>query len=510
MDTIKKIWNEKPLTLILWLAVLFRLLAVFFSKGFGMHDDHFLVIEASQSWVDGYDYNNWLPGSTKDASPTGHSFFYVGFHYLFLYLLDFLGIHNPQGKMFLVRLIHAAYSLITVILGYRIALKIHNRRSARLAGLLLALYWLMPFLSVRNLVEVVCVPPMMYALWLIIKNEHKTNNLKYFFWAGFFLGLAFSIRYQTLIFTGGVGLALLLQQKWKETLFTALGTLLSIFLVQGIVDLFIWGYPFGELQAYILYNLEHAYDYNVIAWYSYILLILGLLLPPVCFFIFFGFLREWRKNLLLFLPSALFLIFHSAFPNKQERFILPIIPFIIVLGIVGWLKFYDHSTFWQKHRKLHLLSWSFFWVINLSMLLIVSTMYSKKARVESMTYLSKYDNIGFILTENTNKDDTKMIPRFYLGEWVKEHKITKQIPIEWHAGNGHLSGPGAASFVLFFEKDSLDKRVQNLREEMPGLVFEEKIEPGFVDKVMHWLNPVNANNVIYIYRNKEKIPKKKP
>ena len=137
-------------------------------------------------------------------------------------------------------------------------------------------------------------------------------------------------------------------------------------------------------------------------------------------------------------------------------------------------------------------------------------MYSKKARVESMTYLSKYDNIGFILTENTNKDDTKMIPRFYLGEWVKEHKITKQIPIEWHAGNGHLSGPGAASFVLFFEKDSLDKRVQNLREEMPGLVFEEKIEPGFVDKVMHWLNPVNANNVIYIYRNKGKIPKKKP
>ncbi len=510
MDTIKKTWNERPLSLILILAIFFRLLAVFFSKGFGMHDDHFLVIEASQSWVDGYDYNNWLPGSTHDASPSGHSFFYVGFHYLFLYLLKWAGIVDPQVKMLLVRLIHAVYSLITIVLGYKITLRIHNIRSARLVGLLLAIYWLMPFLSVRNLVEVVCVPPMLYATWLILKNEDNKHKLQHFFWAGFFLGLAFSIRYQTLIFTGGVGLVLLIQQKWKGTFLTAAGTLVSIFLVQGIVDFFIWGYPFAELQEYVSYNLENAYEYNVIAWYSYFLLILGLLLPPVSFFIFFGFLRRWRKNLLLFLPSALFLIFHSAFPNKQERFILPIIPFIIILGVVGWFSFYEKSQFWQQHKKMHLAAWAFFWVLNLIMLPVVSTMYSKKARAESMTYLSKYKNIDFILSENSNKDDTKMIPKFYLGEWVRDHKITKKIPIEWHVDNMTLSGEGAASFVLFFEEDKIKSRVEELKKVMPGLVFEKRIEPGFVDRVMHWMNPVNANNVIYIYRNTEKIPNKKP
>ena len=33
-----------------------------------MHDDHFLVIEAAQSWVDGYDYKGWK--SLKDANCT--------------------------------------------------------------------------------------------------------------------------------------------------------------------------------------------------------------------------------------------------------------------------------------------------------------------------------------------------------------------------------------------------------------------------------------------------------
>ncbi|MDZ7741114.1 MAG: hypothetical protein U5Q03_05025 [Bacteroidota bacterium] len=253
--------------------------------------------------MDGYDHSKWLPGSTQDASPAGHSFFYVGFHYLFLYFLKWIGISDPQAKMLLVRLIHAAYSLLTIVLGYKIALRIHNIRSARLVGLLLSIYWLMPFLSVPNLVEVVCVPPM-----------------------------------------------------------------------------------------------------------------------------------------------------------------LP----------------------------------------------IVSTMYSKKARVESMTYLSKYEDIGFILSENTNKDDTKMIPKFYLGEWVRDHEITKEIPIEWHIDNKTLSGEGVASFVLFFEADNIGRRAERLKEVMPGLVFEKKIEPGFADKIMHWMNPVNANNIIYIYRNTDKIPDKKP
>ena len=51
-------WNKQPLTALMLLAAIIRLPAVLFSKGFGWHDDHFLIIESSQSWADGLDYNN--------------------------------------------------------------------------------------------------------------------------------------------------------------------------------------------------------------------------------------------------------------------------------------------------------------------------------------------------------------------------------------------------------------------------------------------------------------------
>jgi len=48
---IKNTWADQPLTIIMGLAVLFRLLAAIFARGWGMLDDHYLAVEAPQSWV---------------------------------------------------------------------------------------------------------------------------------------------------------------------------------------------------------------------------------------------------------------------------------------------------------------------------------------------------------------------------------------------------------------------------------------------------------------------------
>ncbi len=504
MNRIKTTWQNNPLTLIIWLAIILRLIAAIFSKGFGMHDDHFLVIEPAQAWIDNYNYNNWLPGSVD--KPSGHSFFYVGIHYLIFSVTDWFNFTDAQGKMLLIRILHAFYSLITVVVGFKIVERLANKKVAAYTGLLLAVFWFIPFLSVRNLVEVVCIPPMIYGIWLIIKSENKSGLFRYFFWAGFMLGLAFSIRFQTLVFTGGVGLALLFQKKFKETLILAMGVILSIFLVQGIIDLFIWGYPFAELTEYIRYNMTHAYDYNVIAWYSYILLVVGILVPPISIFIIFGFFRNWKRNLVILLPTLLFFIFHSAFPNKQERFILPVIPFILILGMMGWYGFIEKSKFWKNNRQLLKACWFFFWVINLILLPVISTMYSKRARVESMTYLSNYKNVEYIVLEDTNHEEAKMSPRYYLEKWTKERDISQNEPLAQHIKDSALVCENSPCFILFFEEKNLDNRVEAVKEIVPGLVYETTIQPGFIDKVMHWLNPVNANQTIHIYRNRDKIP----
>ena len=350
-DHIKELWENNPIKLIKWLTVITRLVAAIFSKGYGMHDDHFLIIEAAQSWVDGYDYNNWLPGSTTDAVPSGHSFFYVGIHYLILLFLKSIGIIDPQTKMFVIRVLHGVFSLITVYFGYKITLKLSDKNTARITGLLLAVFWFMPFLSVRNLVEVVCIPILIYGIWIIVKHSDNKKAIKYYLLSGIIIGLAFSVRFQTIIFAGGIGLALLLKLRWKEAILYGLGFFLSAALVQGGIDYFIWGRPFAELGEYIRYNLENATTYITGSWYNYILLILGLLIPPISFFIFFGFFRTWKKHLIIFLPAFIFLVFHSIFPNKQERFILPILPFVIILGMVGWQDFVLKSSYWKQRKN---------------------------------------------------------------------------------------------------------------------------------------------------------------
>ena len=64
---LKKI-NLENYKLILLAALIARLIAVLFSQGYGMHDDHFLIIESSNSWANGTDYNNWLPWTKGGAA----------------------------------------------------------------------------------------------------------------------------------------------------------------------------------------------------------------------------------------------------------------------------------------------------------------------------------------------------------------------------------------------------------------------------------------------------------
>jgi len=506
MNLIKKLWIEKPLQLILFAGAFIRLFSVLFSKGFGMHDDHFLVIEAAQSWVDGFDYNDWLPSShpgMEVPTPSGHSFFYSGLHYFLFSFLKAIGITDPQNKMYIVRLIHAVLSMLAVYWGYKIVEKKAGVQQAKMVGILLSLFWFMPFMSVRNLVEFVCITPLMYATWIVIKNEEKKTILPYII-SGIVFGLAFSIRFQTIMFTGGFGLALLFTKRIKEAFVLGFFFLLVAALVQGLTDYFIWGKPFVEFAEYVRYNIENAKQYFVQQWYMYLVLIAGILIPPISFFLFFGFMRSWKKHLLLFLPSFIFLVFHCYFSNKQERFILPIIPFIIMLGYIGWVDFVNTSTFWASHKKLLRGFWIYFWILNTIPLLIVSVAYSKRNRVEAMTYIASKGDVNAIIMEDSNRDDFLLPPLFYLQKWEHVGGITKLQPAEAYYNKEYVNTTpkNKPNYVVFLQEDNLDTRVAELKKYIPTLTYEATIEPSFIDKLMHWLNPVNKNQVSFVYKIK--------
>lgn len=505
-EYIKQAWEKNPLPLIILVGLFFRTLAVIFSKGYGMFDDHFLVIESSQSWVDGYDYNNWLPSSGA-KTPDGHSLFYSGIHFLIFKYLKWRGlITDPQSKMIVIRAIHALWSLLVIIYGYKIVKHFAGIKVARQAGMMLSILWFVPMLAVRNLVEVVCVPPLLIATWLLI-NPATKDKLKTYIWVGLWTAVAFNIRFQSLFFISGFGLVFLFQKKWKEFFVFGLFFFLGVFSVQGLVDIWIWKRPFAELFEYVRYNSANATGYINGPWFQYFEVIGGMLVPPISLFLMFGFGRSWKKYPLLFWPSFLFFAFHSAFPNKQERFIAPIIPFVIVLGSIGWSEFIVTSKFWIKRPKLLSGCWKFFWILNCIALPFLSTMYSKKNRVESMTYLSKQADLQSIIIEESTRGDFTQPALYYIGRWnVHVVGVTNKYSL-YQAYKDYYGEPRKwvhPNYILFFGTDHVKDRIANFQKMFPDSWYKTTITPSFIDDVVQWLNPINKNQSVIIYEFTEK------
>ncbi|HLP55710.1 MAG TPA: glycosyltransferase family 39 protein [Fluviicola sp.] len=476
---------------ILFFGLIVRLVAAFFSEGYGMHDDHYLVIEAAGSWVDGQDYNHWLPWTADNTGvPEGHSFTYVGFNFLLLGFLKMIGIADPKMMMLINRLIHALFSLLVIKYGYRITEKLSDKKTAVIAGWMLAMLWAMPFLSVRNLVEVVSMPFLIWAVWLTIRDNKKST----FFYAGILLGVAISLRYQIAIYAVGMGIWFLIKWEWQKLLLFTAGAAFTFVLTQGLVDYCIWGYPFAEFTSYVIYNMNEGVGYMTNTnYFMYFYVLFGLLLFPLGILALIGYFKSARKYMIIFLPTFLFLLFHSIFPNRQERFILTILPLVIILALLG-IRELRQRVFWNKFWRI---SWIAFWVLNIPMLMIVSTTTSKKSRLNTMYALYGHSKGNeHILIEATGETNPEMMPFFYAGGW--KFQFAERRKEDTTSLQTYLNYPH--DFVFFFGEKDLDKRISEFKKIYPKMTKEKEIEPSLIDKTLHKINPRNSNSYVEIWR----------
>lgn len=488
-----------PLQQLLLVGFFVRMCSVFFSKGFGWHDDHFLIIESAGSWADGF-ANYWLPTEAEpNRNPQGHALFYIGLHYYFFEFLNFIGLNDPQNKMYLVRFVHALWSLLIIKYGYKIAEQYASKKVAWYTGIFLTLYWFMPFMSVRNLVEFVCVPPLLIAIYLLGKQNLKPKD---FIIAGLWLGIAFSIRFQSLFITVGIGFALLLlKQHFKNIFLLTFSFLFLVFLTQGVVDLIIWKKPFTEFMAYVEYNVNNASVYGTDNWHMYFDLIFGLLIPPLSCMLVAGYFYNWKKMALLFWPVLFYLAFHTYFPNKQERFVMTPLPLLIVSGTVGMFVIYENYKS-RFNPKLLRFCRNFVMILNLILLPVLTLSYSKRHKVEAMYYLYKKGDARNVILEDSNREnDFTMPPLFYFGKWVHTAGITKTYTADSalvYYQNEPLST--RPNYMVFWQAENITARVDSTKKRFKSLVYETTIEPSLIDKTIFWLNPLNDNQTAFIYR----------
>lgn len=522
---------------ILFVALIIRLLAAIFSGGYGMHDDHFLIVEAASSWSDGFDYNNWLPWSPGNQGfPDGHSFTYVGLNYIYFVVFKFLGFSDPKTLMLINRLFHALFSLLIVFYGIKITEYISNRKNAVTVGWLLALLWIMPFLSVRNLVEVTAIPFLMAGVWVALQNKGRAS----LYLAGILIGMAVAFRFQVGIFAVGMAAYYYFKWQWKEFILFCLGVLTSFVITQGIVDYLIWGYPFAEFMGYIVYNSNQGPQYMPNTnYFMYFLVLFGVLLVPFGLLIargFFSFPKQqfwvfvpavialilgiyfptyqlyWivsivgillmygglgkLKNIpsiwMLYLPTIFFILFHTFYPNRQERFVLTVLPLVILIGVVGYHSL-KSTNFWDKTWKI---SWKIFWIINIPLLLFTSFTSSKISRVNAMYSIVNEDLKGkLILLEASGESSTSMMPKFYANEWYIGFAEREQPTDPLIMREGYVY-----DYIFFFGEDSLSQRIGDYKAIYPEMKLIEKCEPSLLDKVLFTMNPRNTNQYIEVWR----------
>jgi hypothetical protein len=500
LQVVRRAWDRHPLALVMAVAAVLRLAAALLSRGYAFHDDHFEVVEVAQHWVDGL--RDWL-----GRSDSFRSLLYPGLHWALFSALQRAGVGDPQTKMLVVRLLHAAWSLLTVYGGYRIAERLAGRDAARLAGLVLAAFWLLPFASVHDLVEVACQPPLVLAILLLVRTDGGPRPREALL-AGLLLGLAFAIRFQTAVFSATGVLLLLLRPRRAPALLVAAGGLVGAALFVGIPDAIGYGRPFSSVLAYVRFNSDprEIAAFPQGPWYQYVGTLLGWwLLPPASLLLAWGAIRGARRLPLLAWPTLAFLAFHSLYPGKQERFLLPVLPMLLVLCVVGARALEGAPGFWGRHPRVVRGLWRWFWVANAVLLALYTTNYSKRTRVEPLSYLYGVHDARGVVVE-TSEASAPFVPTFYLGRPLPVLLLPARKGID--AFREELAAaPQRPNYVVLLGEPRLEARLERLRAVFPRLVPVATFEPSFIDGVAHRLNPRhNVNLTAYLYRSEEPGP----
>jgi hypothetical protein len=480
----------RPFLIILALALGLRLIAVVFSQGFMAHDDHYETIEIANSWLhEGlYESDGTLRWEGKPDIGVMRSAVYNLFLLGLMKVTSAFGVEHLDTHMYFNRLVHALLSLLPVIFGYRYLKEETNERTALVGGVLLAAHFLMPYLAVRNLVEMVAADflfPCLYFATAGMKRQSDADAAL----AGVLGGIAFMIRMQVIMALVFVPVAMMIRRRtWRQAaVFTI--AVAGMIVMQGLIDTQTHGKFLGSFTNYIAGNLGAAPTIPG-PWYRYALLLLGIMIPPFSL-LFIGSAFQWRvirNHIVLWLPMMAFLIGHSVIVNKQERFIIPIFPILLVLGCVGLYYLRQNEGWHDRWRKSRVWLWVSFAAINLVLLSAFTVNYGHRGAVDPMVYLSRQPDVRKVLFDCT--EHRMFVPYSY---WQYDHSnaftIYSNLEFLQALSQGKLLSFSPPDYIVVFSDDNL-RQHQDLLTSMLGrykVVYHGK--PSLVDVVLNKLNP---------------------
>jgi 4-amino-4-deoxy-L-arabinose transferase-like glycosyltransferase len=456
-------------------AGLLRLLAAVCSGGFLASDDHHVVVAAADQIASGtglpvtYARSALLPGAIAGVMTVTRG----------------IGIHDPGVEMLIVRLVQALYSLLVVYFVYRLVERALGQRSALLGGLLAAAFFVMPVTAVHQLEESVCQVPLLAACWWWQRSESAIGYRRSAIWsalAGVALGTALILRFPLIGFVVAFVIMVLLKRPpitWQNKL-AFLGGVALIVILQGYSNALInhqWWYSFIHRLGPMLHPEHMAIEadgYPSSPPWHYVLTLLAAFIPPASILLLAAAVKGGIRLHFLAIATLAFLVSHSLIANKQERFLLPILPLVFILIVAGlpWLA----ARIAPAYRGM----WCYFWIVNGALLVVLTFSFAKKDRVEPLLVVYRRHDATGVLVAQYNQ--TFHVPEYYLG------KPQPPLIVVEH-GEEVQAGTVPINYVILYSDTPEADRVFLAGALHRTLTLLTTITPSLADRLAHAINP---------------------
>jgi hypothetical protein len=299
-----------------------------------------------------------------------------------------MGVADPYWQYRAVIFVLGLIS--TIVLGYSFYLfaefsRLDDRKKS-LLYLMMIFYFAGAFAITRPMFESIAAPWLALAAVYAFIYDHS-GKIKPLLLGVLCGSLAFVLR-QQLGFCALVFVILpLIKKDWKGFgQASALGA--AFFLISGIPDYFLRGKFHYSLLNLTFYNFEHGAEYGKQSILFYPALIFVITLFP--FFIAKypqGFVkRQVLKYRSFYLIVALFVFLHSLFPNKWERFVISLVPVLVLI----FYPFLDYLQLQFKKYKWRLIS---LYAINFFLFILASYFPAQENLIDMSLYLNKHPEI---------------------------------------------------------------------------------------------------------------------
>ncbi len=498
----KRFILNHPLLFCLSVAILLRGLAVVFSQGYLYSDDHFETVSVAYNWLIYTPWNadGYLIWGKTASSEIARFPLYTYLLYLMMKLYTVFGIESLSTMMYGIRAIHALVSLLSVWVIYKIIESVtQSSRWALIGGLIAGAHFILPLLSVRNLIEMIGGHIWIVAVYLLYcyKKDRVTSLL---IWSGLVSGLAWMFRFQILFAVTAVPIVLLWEERSiRSALYFSAGFLFML-IVSGVVDRVVLSVWFGSSYNYVRQGLTESSLYSS-SFLIYLATFIVFFIPPLSIGLL-GFAcvkRFWKQHALLVFPSLSFIFVHTIVGNRQERFMLPIIPVLIVIIVLVLYDQKENNGWLFRHPRLLKVSYLFAIVLNLLLLLPATLHYGHKTLIEPFLRLnSKGERITVALV---SPETGRIFPFDYAGMqqpvriWIDRWSDLNKIDTELYKGkriDQYFIYPDSKDNLTRY-LDSLESHTGKLRE-----VFHQ--QPSLIDYTLHRMNPKhNHNDAVWVF-----------